>query len=77
MKQKIKTWAFDWRYIFLAFGTSFGIMLLVAFCYDMVPFGDITILRMDMYHQYGPLLAELYDRITHAESLIYSWTSGG
>ena len=77
MKEKLKAWAFDWRYIFLAFGTSFGIMLLIAFCYDMLPFGDITILRMDLYHQYGPLLAELYDRLTNAESLAYSWTSGG
>ena len=77
MKEKIKAWASDWRYILLAFGTSFGVMLLIAFCYDMFPFGDITILRMDLYHQYGPLLAELYDRITHGGSLVYSWTSGG
>lgn len=39
-------------------------------------FGDATVLRMDLYHQYGPLYAELYDRIVNGYSLIYSWTSG-
>ena len=39
-------------------------------------FGDGTVLRMDLYHQYGPLYAELYDRIVHGYSLVYSWTSG-
>ena len=31
---------------------------------------------MDLYHQYGPLFTELYDRITSGESLLYSWNSG-
>ncbi|MCQ2475052.1 MAG: YfhO family protein [Clostridia bacterium] len=53
-----------------------GLMMLVYFCYDLFPFGGKTILRMDMYHQYGPLFAELYDRVTNLESLIYSWRTG-
>ena len=77
MKAKLKAWAYNWRFIMLSFGTSLGIMLLIAFCYDMFPFGDITILRMDLYHQYGPLLAELYDRLVHGQSLVYSWQFGG
>lgn len=31
-------------------------MLIVYICYSLIPFGDVTILRMDLYHQYGPLL---------------------
>ncbi len=38
--------------------------------------GENTVLRMDLYHQYGPLYAELYDRIVNGGSLLYSWTSG-
>lgn len=38
--------------------------------------GDNTVLRMDLYHQYGPLFSELYDRVTHGYSLVYSWTTG-
>lgn len=53
-----------------------GIMMLVYYCYDLIPFGDKTILRMDLYHQYGPLFAEFYDRITNGQSLLYSWQTG-
>ena len=38
--------------------------------------GGLTVLRMDLYHQYGPLYAEVYDRIIGGDSLVYSWTSG-
>ncbi len=54
-----------------------GISLIIAVCFDMIPFGDNTILRMDMYHQYCPLFAELYDRVTGMQSFLYSWETGG
>ena len=65
------------RYALLAGLCTAAIMLVVYFCYDLAPFGDITILRMDLYHQYGPLFAELYERITNLDSLLYSWKTGG
>lgn len=59
-------------------------MVLAALCigfvylvFQLFPFGDMTVLRMDLYHQYGPLFTELYDRVTHFDSFLYSWTSGG
>ena len=64
------------KYSLLAFIASAFIMTIVYYCFDVIPFGDYTVLRMDLYHQYGPLFAELYDRITSGESLIYSWNSG-
>lgn len=64
------------RYSFLAFAASAFVMVIVYYCFNVIPFGDYTVLRMDLYHQYGPLFAELYDRITQGESLIYSWNSG-
>ena len=65
------------RYSFLAAGCTFFIMMVVYYCFDLIPFGDKTILRMDLYHQYGPLFAEFYERVTNADSFLYSWTSGG
>ncbi len=65
------------RFVLLSFVTAIAIWILIAFCYDMAPFGDITILRMDLYHQYGPLFAELRDRLVSGGSLLYSWQSGG
>ncbi len=64
------------KYVFLSGGVALFIILLVYFCYSIIPFGDKTIYRMDLYHQYGPLFSELYDRITTGESLIYSWNTG-
>lgn len=53
-----------------------GIMMLVFYCYNLFPFGETTILRMDLYHQYGPLFAEFYDRVTNLKSFLYSWQTG-
>ncbi len=66
----------DNTYCWLAFLCTAGLMLLVFYCFDLFPFGGSTILRMDLYHQYGPLFAEFYDRVTNLKSLIYSWNSG-
>lgn len=68
---------YDNRYSFLAAGCTFFIMMVVYYCFDLIPFGDKTILRMDLYHQYGPLFAEFYERFVNADSFLYSWTSGG
>ena len=70
--------AFSVRYCLLASFCTALIMTVVYYCFKLTPFfGDITILRMDMYHQYGPLYAELYERITNLDSFLYSWKSGG
>lgn len=74
--EKIKSFFYNNRFLFLAFGCSAAIMLVVFMAFGLFPFGDITILRMDLYHQYGPLFAELYDRVTSGGSLLYSWNSG-
>ncbi|MEG2781216.1 MAG: YfhO family protein [Oscillospiraceae bacterium] len=65
------------KYVLLSFLCSVFVLLIVFMCFGVFPFGNKTVLRMDLYHQYGPLFAELYDRLTSGSSLIYSWTSGG
>ena len=64
------------RFVLLSCGMAACAMLIVYFCTQMFPVGDNSILRMDLYHQYGPLFAELYDRLFSHGSLTYSWTSG-
>ncbi len=65
------------KYSFIAAAFAAGIMLVIyLFHQNTLVFGDLTVLRMDLYHQYGPLYAEVFDRIINGESLIYSWTSG-
>ena len=63
------------KYCWIAFGCSAAIMAIVYFCFSVIPFGDGTVLRMDLYHQYGPLFAEFCDRVTDFKSLIYSWNT--
>lgn len=67
----------NWIFVLLGFLCSAVLMLLVYYCYDIIPFGGRTVLRMDLFHQYGPLFAELYDRLTELKSLFYSWNTGG
>lgn len=64
---------------FIAFSGFLALICLFAIFigYSCFPFGDYTIMRMDLYHQYGPLFAELYERVVNGNSLIYSWFSGG
>ena len=76
MLNKTKALYKDNKYIIISFFTAALTMLIIYMCNLMVPLGDKTILRMDLYHQYGPLFAELYERVMNADSLIYSWTSG-
>lgn len=66
----------DNSYCWLSLACTVGIMMLVFYCFSLFPFGDKTILRMDLYHQYGPLFAEFYDRVVNLKSFVYSWTSG-
>lgn len=64
------------KFVFLAFISSAAVMIFVYYCFQLAPFGGNTILRMDLYHQYGPLFAELYERIVGLKSFLYSWNSG-
>lgn len=74
--ERLKQFGKNNIYTFITGGIALFIILLVYFCFDILPFGDKTVYRMDLYHQYGPLFSELYDRLTSGGSLIYSWTTG-
>lgn len=65
------------RFIFFAGLFAAVCISLIYVVFTVFPFGDYTVMRMDLYHQYGPLFAELYDRVLNHESFFYSWTSGG
>ncbi|MCL2106445.1 MAG: YfhO family protein [Oscillospiraceae bacterium] len=74
--RRLGGWLSAHGYVILAFLATGLLTLFVWFCFGMIPFGGKTIFRMDLYHQYGPLFAELYERIAGGKSLLYSWDSG-
>ena len=45
----------------------------VTGCY---PFGERTILTVDLYHQYCPFLVAFRDKLLSGQSLFYSWNDG-
>ncbi|MBQ3905116.1 MAG: YfhO family protein, partial [Eubacterium sp.] len=67
----------DNRFIVLSMIISGFVLAVLLLIMTAFPFGDATVMRMDLYHQYGPLFCELYDRVTGFETFNYSWISGG
>ncbi len=65
------------RFVLLSMGVAAVSISFVFIIFSLFPFGDMTVLRMDLYHQYGPLFLEFYDRVTDFSSFGYSWRSGG
>lgn len=51
-------------------------MLLIFIIKGFYPFGEQCFLRTDMYHQYAPFFQEFHDKLTHGDSLYYSWEIG-
>lgn len=64
------------NYIYLTGLLGLIVIITVYILQDVAPFGRNSMLTVDFFHQYGPMLAELFDRIHSGESLIYSFNTG-
>ncbi len=76
-KSRIYLFFYSNRFIFLSGIICVCCLSVIAMIRQVFPFGDSTVMRMDLFHQYGPLFAEFYDRVIHGKSFLYSWTAGG
>ncbi|MDO5014351.1 MAG: YfhO family protein [Clostridia bacterium] len=74
---KLKNFIKNNRYIFLSGLLAFLTMTLILIAHKVSPFGERTILRMDLYHQYGPLFSELKNIYAGNGNFFYSFLSGG
>ena len=68
---------FNNRFVIASMACSLLCFGFIFIIFQLFPFGDTTVLRMDLYHQYGPLFVELFDRVVEGKSFLYSWQSGG
>lgn len=68
---------YEYRYVALSVAVATVCILFIYLVFRAFPWGDTTVLRMDLYHQYGPLFVELFDRVVDHETFLYSMTSGG
>ena len=75
-KVRFKKFLFENRYVLSAFLASAVILLITYIHLHIFPFGDRTILRVDLFHQYAPYLEEMRSRVANGQSLFYSWEGG-
>lgn len=61
------------KQIILTFVISYIIINILFVINEITPYGTFTTLKVDFFHQYGPMLKELWYRITHSKSLLYSF----
>lgn len=76
-RNRFERWCKSNEFVLISFFTAVVVSLVFWIVYGINPLGDMSVMRMDMYHQYGPLLGEYFDRLTGSGGLIYSWHSGG
>lgn len=60
----------------ITFLISLIIISIIYILKGITPFGNKSLLDVDFFHQYGPMLGELHDRIYSGKSLIYSFNLG-
>ncbi len=52
------------------------VMIIIFIERGIFPFGEMSFLRTDLYHQYAPFFQELKDKFSEGGSLLYSWDIG-
>ena len=76
MQKRIDRHLYLCRYIYAAFWISAAIFLIICMGRNIWPFGDRTILKVDLFHQYAPYIEEFRCRVLAGKSLVYSWETG-
>ena len=77
MKNKIRKFINENKWILITFLVATITISVIYILNKVAPFGNNSLLTIDFYHQYGPMLNELVDRIRSGETLLYSFNTGG
>ena len=65
-----------WNYTLLAFFLPFIAMCTMMLIRQFEPFGSVSMLYSDMYHQYYPFFVDFRRALLSGESLLYTWNIG-
>lgn len=60
----------------LAFVLPFFLMFIIYAIMGVFPFGDRSVLTVDLYNQYAPFFYQYQDKILHGENIFYSIYGG-
>lgn len=77
LKNNFKKFYKENKWLLITFFVSLLVVSIIYTLKHIAPFGNNSMLDVDFYHQYGPLLNELYDRVKAGENLLYSFNTGG
>lgn len=64
------------KYQFLIIFFCMIVVISIFIFNEIAPFGEKSLLDVDFFHQYGPMLSELFDRVISKDNLIYSFNTG-
>ena len=62
--------------LWAAFLVPIVVMIIIFIQRGIFPFGQESLLRTDMYHQYAPFFSEFQYKLRNGGSLLYSWDIG-
>ena len=65
-----------WNFTLIAFLLPFFGMCMVMLVRGFIPFGKVSMLYSDMYHQYYPFFVAFRKALLSGESLLFSWSVG-
>lgn len=65
-----------WFYQAAAFAMPFTAIVVLMIAVGAVPFGNMSLLYSDMWHQYFPFFKAFREALLSGESLLYSWNVG-
>ncbi len=74
--KKIKKTLKDNSIVFITLLSALIIINLIYYLQKVTPYGKHSLLQIDFFHQYAPMLGELFDRVKNGSNLLYSFYSG-
>ena len=66
----------NYKNLLLTFICALGVIIILYVINEVAPFGKYSMLAVDFYHQYGPMMGEFFDRVKNSSNFIYSFNMG-
>ena len=66
----------NYKNLLLTLMCAITIIITLYILNEVAPFGKYSMLAVDFYHQYGPMMGELFDRVKNSSNFIYSFNMG-
>lgn len=66
----------NYKNLLLTLICAITVIITLYILNEVAPFGKYSMLAVDFYHQYGPMMGELFDRVKNSSNFIYSFNMG-